>query len=434
MIAARDEPDGAPRLATLDILRGLAILGILFMNVSEMGASMTANWSDIRHLGWNEADRIAWWLRTLLVEGTARGLLEMLFGAGMLILTDRIATASAGALALPLRYGWRNIVLWAFGMAHMALLLWPGDILHTYAVAALFACTARALPPRAMLAIGLSYAAFTMATGVGAIGHEAGVRAAAGSGDRTAVATLRTMTAERARFRVADAAAVRREDAAGRGDARAWAVGQWRVAVSRLGGDELVFIWEAAATMLIGAALFRWGALGGGWSRRRYGWLLAAGYGVGLPLRTYAAWEATRFDARVEIAWVWEDAARLAMTAGHLAIVMLLASSPRAMAWLRPFAATGRTALTLYVAQTMIVSWLVFSPMGLGLYGRLGWASMMLLALAVDALLVWAAILYLRRYRIAPVEWAWRSLVEGRRLPIRRQDRSGPGARTAPSS
>jgi len=41
------------------------------------------------------------------------------------------------------------------------------------------------------------------------------------------------------------------------------------------------------------------------------------------------------------------------------------------------------------------------------------------LALAVDALLLWAAVLWVRRFRIAPVEWAWRSVVEGRWLPLR---------------
>ena len=65
------------------------------------------------------------------------------------------------------------------------------------------------------------------------------------------------------------------------------------------------------------------------------------------------------------------------------------------------------------------MSWLVFSPFGLGLYGRMHWTAMMALALAVDALLLWGAVLYLRRYRIAPVEWAWRSLVERRLLPFR---------------
>ncbi len=395
---AAAEPDGAPRIALLDILRGVAILAILLMNVSEMGASMTANWSDIRHIGWSGADRIAWWLRTLLVEGTARALLEMLFGAGMVILTERIAAASDSVIAVPLRYGWRNIVLWAFGIAHMVLLLWPGDILHTYALAALLACAFRTLPARALLAVGLSYAAFTLVTGMVAIHAPAG--------------------AQTARI-AADAAAVAREDAFGHGDRAAWVAGQRRVGLERLAHDEIVFVWEAAATMLVGAALFRWGALQGGWSRRRYRWLLAGGYGIGLPLRIYGAWEATRFDGRVEVAWIWEDIARLAMTCGHVAAIALAVTTVAGARLLAPFVAAGRTALTLYVAQTLIVSWLIFSPFGLGLYGAFGWAWLMALALAVDAVLLWGANLWLRRYRIAPVEWAWRSLVEVRRLPFR---------------
>lgn len=392
-----DEPDGAPRLIQLDVLRGVAILAILFMNIGEMGASMTANWSDIRHIGWSGADRIAWWTQTLLVEGTARALLEMLFGAGMLILTDRFAAASDHPLGVTLRYGWRNLVLWALGIAHMFLLLWPGDILHTYAVAALLACAARRVSTRALIVLGLSYAAFTLAAGL----------------------TTQVPAAARAQAAAADAAAVVREDAFGHGDRAAWTAGQRRVALERLGGEEIVYVWEAAATMLVGAALFRMGALQGGWSRRRYRRMLAWGYGIGLPLRIAGAWEATRFDGQVGHVWMVEDIARLATTAGHVAGLALLLSHPRGRAWLVPFAAAGRCALTVYIAQTLIVSWLIFSPYGLGLYGRMGWAAMMAVAFAVDALLLAAAVGWLRRFRIAPVEWLWRSLVEGRLLRLR---------------
>jgi uncharacterized protein len=206
---------------------------------------------------------------------------------------------------------------------------------------------------------------------------------------------------------------------AGHGDVRSWIAGQQRAGIDRLDGDEVIFIWEAAATMLIGAALFRLGALQGRWPRRRYRWMLVAGYGIGVPLRLYGAWEMTRFDGRVEIAWVWEEVARLAMTTGHLGLILLIVQTATGARLLRPFVAAGRTALTLYVAQTLIVSWLIFSPMGLGLYGRMGWAAMMALAFWVNALLLWGANVYLRHCRIAPVEWAWRSLVEGRRLRFR---------------
>lgn len=399
------EPDGAPRIATLDILRGIAILSILFMNISEMGASMTANWSDLHHLGWTGADQVAWWLRTILIEGTPRALLEMLFGAGMLILTDRIAARSSNPLSVPLRYSWRNLVLWAFGMAHMFLALWPGDILHSYAVAALVACVFRGLPPRAMLTIGLSYAAVTMALGISTMAHDARVPAEA--------------EARSARFAAADAAAIKREDAFGYGTRRQWTKGQRDVSLQRLRHDEVTTVWEAAATMLIGAALFRWGILQGAWSLRRYRWLLALGYGIGVPLRLYGAWEGTRSTGGPDFAWMWEDLARLAMTMGHLAAVMLLVGTPFGRRLLQPFVAAGRTALTLYVAQTLIVSWLIFSPYGLGLYGRMGWAAMMAVALSVNALLLWGANVYVRHYRIAPVEWAWRSVVELRLLRLR---------------
>ena len=138
-----------------------------------------------------------------------------------------------------------------------------------------------------------------------------------------------------------------------------------------------------------------------------------------MPLRLYGAWEATRSTGDVSFAWMWEDLARLAMTMGHLAAVMLAVRTRIGSRLLHPFVAAGRTALTLYVGQTLIVSWLIFSPYGLGLYGRLGWAAMMAVALAVDALLLWGATVYVRHFRIAPVEWAWRSIVERRLLRVR---------------
>jgi uncharacterized protein len=226
-------------------------------------------------------------------------------------------------------------------------------------------------------------------------------------------------SASTARTAAADDAAVAREDAFGHGTMAQWTAGQRAVSMDRLRNEEVVIVWEAAATMLIGAALFRWGVLQGAWSRRWYWWLLAAGYGIAVPLRLYGGWEATRPEGGMDIAWLWEDAARLAMTMGHLAAVMLAVQGARGRRLLQPFVAAGRTALTLYVAQTLIVSWLIFSPIGLGLYGRLDWTAMMAVALGVNALLLWGANVYVRHFRLAPVEWAWRSIVELRMLPLR---------------
>lgn len=424
------EPDGAPRLASLDILRGLAILGILFMNVNDMGQSFSN--PDIRQLGWTIADQVAWWTRAILADGTARGLLEMLFGAGMVILTDRLAQTVDETLVRE-RYYWRNAVLWGVGIIHMFVLLWPGDILHTYAVAALIAFGFRLMRPRALIAIGLIAATIQLG-GAGFFGvyrplqmqaEVAAVTAKRGTGmalDKADTAIL-AASAKRAARRAADIAAneavIAAENRARSGSTRDWVGAQAEKSVERLGVSELVAIWEAVSTMLIGAALFKLGILQGARSRSFYLGLTVAAYAVGLPLRVVGAYEATRFTDAPQINWATSEFARLATTLGHLGLIHLLLGTIIGARLLRPYAAAGRTALTLYVLQTIVMLWILFPPFGFALYGRLSWMPMMLVSAAVDLGLLWAATLYLRRFDIAPVEWAWRSIVARRRLPFR---------------
>ncbi|AXJ96317.1 MULTISPECIES: DUF418 domain-containing protein [unclassified Sphingomonas] len=427
-IAAAVEPDGAPRIAVLDMLRGVAILGILFMNINDMGGSITASGGDVRHLGWTPADQIAWLLREVLADGTARCLLEMLFGAGMLILTDRIARGAEGRWAVLRRYGWRNLVLWVFGIAHMFVLMWPGDILHTYAVAAMVACCFRALRPRWLLTIGLVMTALNLfGGGIGILYTQASnakrpvlerklaAHQTLTKAETKMLADIRKADANRAKMKAEQQRKITDEDAYGRGSRAQWVRGQWRMNLERLGPMELGAIWEAASVMLIGAALFKLGILQGRRTRRFYLALTAVGWGVGGGLRLATALAVMRFDGQPHIGWATYEGARILMTIGHLGAINLLAGTML----MRPFVAAGRTALTLYVCQTMLVSWLIFSPFGFGLYGQMGWAGMMALSIAVDVVLLIVANVYLRYFRIAPVEWAWRSIVERRRLPFR---------------
>ncbi|MEG3166065.1 DUF418 domain-containing protein [Sphingomonas sp. PB2P19] len=430
-IASATEPDGASRLTSLDILRGVAILGILFMNINDMGRSFSN--PDIRTLGWTAADQIAWWLRAILADGTARAMLEMLFGAGMVILTDRLSHAAEDDEGLVLqRYYWRNAVLWVFGIIHMVVLLWPGDILHTYAIAAMLAFWFRRLPPRWLLTLGLAGAVLQLG-GAGYWGVYAPLQARAevtaltarrDAGiplDATQRATL-ARAAERAATRaraVADhAAIVAAEDAARSGTTADWIGAQTAKSIERLGFGEIFSILEAATTMLIGAALFRLGILQGNRSRRFYARLTLAAYGVGLSLRAWGAYEVTRFTDAPQWNWATSEIARLATTLGHIGAIHLLLSTLLGARLLRPFAAAGRTALTLYVLQTIVLLWILFPPFGFALYGRLDWMPMMLVCVAVDLALLGVAVVYVRHFRIAPVEWAWRSIVERRRLPF----------------
>lgn len=456
------EPDGAPRLASLDILRGIAILGILFMNINDMGASLNASFSDFRIIGWTAADQIAWWLREVAANGTARCMLEMLFGAGMVILTDRAAEKAQGLgegphwLRVALRtlfgpwavmrgYYWRNLILFLFGLVHLFILMWPGDILHTYGIAAMIAFLFRRMSARALLCIGVAAAVFQLVGGGYSIYQRQQVR--------TEVATLTQKKAdgvkltkdeqqtldkfqkrmkERDRTLAEDARRIALENrnrAAATGTALSWFSSAWSQTLWMWGvSDEVgegevlepIFVLEAASTMLIGAALFRWGILQGRRSRRFYLPMLAIGYGVGLTLRALTAQVAVLFDHYPHIVYATTEVARLATTCGHIAAVHLLLGTNGGRALLKPFEAAGRTALTIYICQTIVCLWLLYPPFALGLYGQQGWMALMLTALAVDAALLLAANWYVRRYRIAPVEWAWRSIIARRALPFGR--------------
>jgi uncharacterized protein len=431
-----EEPDGAPRIAVLDILRGVAILGILFMNINDMGASFRAG-GDVRHFGWAPIDQVAWWLREVFANGTARCLLEMLFGAGMVILTGRIAEA-AGTRDVMRRYYRRNIVLVAFGLVHMFILLWGGDILHTYGLAALVVFWFRQLRPRDMIALGLVMA-LAQLVGGGYSGYYQGVRQQAeiawvqaksdagqalNPGEKATLAEAAKDEAARARDRAEQKAEVAREDRDRSGTTATWVAEQVRMSAERLfGAGELFAIWESASVMLIGAGLFKLGILQGQRSRSFYWRMTILAYLVGGTLRVIGAGEIMRFDDAPQTTWATQEIARQAMTLGHVGLINLLVSSAVGARLMRPFVAAGRTALSIYVFQTLICLWILYPPFALGLYGTQGWAEMMAVSAAIDLGLLWLANIYVRHFRIAPVEWAWRSIVEGRRLPFRSPSR-----------
>lgn len=436
------EPDGAPRLAVLDILRGVAILGILFMNISDMGGPfMLIFGGDVRTLGWSQADQIAWWLRELFATGTARCLLEMLFGVGIVILTDRAATRMGEGWVLR-GYAWRNLVLLAFGLIHVFVLLWPGDILHSYAVAALIAVLFRRARPRLMLTVGLLAATTQLVVlGSGAIGAMQARAAVAALQGREARGATLTFAEQReigafergqvdaAQHRSASAQQIARESADRTGSAWHWVDSAWRSFLYvEQQQFEVFIVWEAFSTMLIGAALYRWGVIQGARSRRFYLGLTGAGYALGLGLRGWVAVVETRFDDLPSLAYATSEFGRLAMTLGHLGLIQLLVASAAGARLLKPFAAAGRAALTLYILQTILCVWVLYPPWGLALYGQQGWAALMATALVVDAALLALAVWWMRRFAIAPVEWAWRSILAGRALPFRQRLTRGEAA------
>ena len=83
-----------------------------------------------------------------------------------------------------------------------------------------------------------------------------------------------------------------------------------------------------------------------------------------------------------------------------------------------PFAAAGQMALTNYLTQSVVLSF-IFYGYGFGLHGRLGSAVAVVIGLVVYGLQLILSRWWLSRFRFGAVEWLWRSITYGRRQPMR---------------
>lgn len=421
------------RIDVLDILRGIAILGIFYLNIPLMGNSGSLQQNDIRSIGWSGADQIVWSIIDVVGEGTQRGLLEMLFGAGMMVLAAR-AMEPDGPVAVADLYIRRNLWLLAFGLFDVFVLGWIGDILHSYALAALFLFPFRKLKPRTLVAIGMI---FPIVLGFMSLGEyvsrsELIAKVEAVHAKQAAkqplspenVKTLAEWQKKLDRLKVdpeekkdIDAEAKAHAPGTGMIDYLSWEISIWLKLLSEY--RQILWVLEAFSTMLIGIALWKWQFIQGGRTATFYLVSMIAAYGFGLTARAIGVAEFTTFTPIPKTIWVTTEFARLAVTIGHIALVNLAVKSVAGSYLLAPFKASGRMAFSLYFMQQIIGLWILFAPFGLGLWGKFSHAELAAIATAVIAGQVIFANIWMRFFVAGPLEWLWRSLAYVEWQPLR---------------
>lgn len=178
---------------------------------------------------------------------------------------------------------------------------------------------------------------------------------------------------------------------------------------------------EAFFTMLIGMALFKWGVLQGDRSSRFYIILAIAGYGIGIWVKmAILNFSIDHHFGPVHLGPALNHYGQMGVTLGHLGLICLALKSGLGRKLLAVFKAPGQMPMTAYVGQTLICCWLLFPGFGFGLWGRYGWADLMLIATAVNAALTVFCNLWMRRYQMGPFEWVWRWLSYRERPGFRR--------------
>lgn len=415
------------RLKSLDIIRGVALFGILLMNITDFGLPYA--YSDPSVYGGAEGANLWAWITTSMVfEGTQRGLFSILFGAGIILLTQRIEARGGDAADVFFR---RNLWLIVFGIVHGFLLLWTGEILFYYGATALVVFAFRKAAPKTLIAIavgGLLFnAAWNQLDVYNAVKKQAAAQEAqavkAGGGELT-----RAQTAALGAWQEVlddlkpDAAKIQDKLEAKRGSYLTVVAHQAPILTHYQSWWLYRYFFDLFSMMLIGMAIFKLGLLHVGHPRGVYVWMVALGYGIGLAVNYFELRHVlgANFDvvAMMNVG-VSYDVGRVAMTTGHLGLLMLFCNSG-VLRWLqRRLAAVGQMALTSYVTHSIVCA-LVFGGFGLGLYGRLQRHELYYLVVAIWVVQLVISPIWLARYQFGPLEWLWRSLTYGRRQPMGR--------------
>jgi uncharacterized protein len=392
---------GSERSYALDALRGVAVLGILVVNIQTFSMP-DPTWANPTVYGdLTGVNYVVWLLTHLLAELKFMAIFSMVFGAGIVLMSERL-DARGGC---PGRVHYRRMAaLLGFGVLH-AYGLWTGDILVWYAITGMLVYPLRRLRPATLLALGL----LLLLAGTALYGFFQWSQPYWPPEARQGALSYWQPPPELVQHRLEVYRGGWREQMALRVPAA-------------LGLHTFVYAvwasWRIAGLMVLGMGLMKLGVFTAGRNSRFYLLLLTAGLPLGLGL---TGWGAARLQAH---SWsadysmfggsLFNYWGSLATSLAWVAAVMLICRA-RPRGWLvRHLAPVGRMAFTCYILQTLICTTLFFGH-GLGLYGRVERWGQMLVVLAVWALLVPFASAWLRRFRFGPLEGLWRRLTYGRR-------------------
>lgn len=424
------------RIDIIDIIRGVALLGILLLNIPyfAMEDYFTEPWSQ-------DTGNVNFWVHAVNIiffEGKMRALFSMVFGAGILLFT--MNKEKAGKSATWLFYK-RMIWLTLFGLAHAHLLLWLGDILYFYGVIGMIAFLFRKMKPK-YLAMGVPIVAI-----IGFVANTLFMQNIRSKYlEYKEVITLQETGAELAEKELAALEAwkeVQKEFIPDKDQVKintALMKGSYSEVASYIRPKAidgqfkyLIFsIWDMLALMLLGMALYKWGFLTLAWTDAQYRKTMWIGYGVGLPLVTFSFIYNTIYFPNVEaglayiethsINWVAliYDFQRILIMMAHVALVMILYKNGVFTRLMDSLRAVGQTAFTNYIMHTVICS-LVFFGYGLNQFAEWEYYQLYLLVAGIWIFQLLLSPIWLKKYLFGPLEWLWRCLTYGRMQPFVRK-------------
>jgi len=410
-------PGTSSRLVTLDVIRGIAVMGIFSVNVIDFAMIMAGYLNPSAAGGATGADLGIWLTNHILIDEKMRTLFSILFGASTLLVIER-ATAK-GESPARVHYG-RMLSLMLFGLLHFYF-IWVGDILFSYGVTglALFFFIRRKTRTLLIWAIVL----LTLNTALFSAGswhfHSMEQKVATGTATAKELKTWKEMSS----FATAEPKDVARASAIHRSAWPERTARRFEKEKYQPFGSLIPFFMETLGLMLLGMAGLRSGFLSGQWARPTYRRVAVGGIAIGVAFSIVSGLALVRLGFPP---WLLLGAnygfgapAHILMALGYAALIVLLIQPG---GWLTVrVAAVGRAAFTNYIGTSIIAS-LIFYGDGLALYGHLSRFE----AWAAAVPLIWLLMLawskpWLDRFAYGPFEWAWRSLARWQFQPMRKR-------------
>ncbi|GAA3381728.1 DUF418 domain-containing protein [Cryptosporangium minutisporangium] len=382
----------AGRLATMDALRGFALLGILMVNITYLASAYHG--TGVEDPAFDGAfDTAVRWLVAIFFEAKFFLLFSFLFGYSF---TLQMASAARAEARFAPRFARRLLGLFLLGVVH-AVVLFPGDILTTYAVLGLLLLALRRLRPRT--AVRAAVVLF-VGTAAAYAALAAMLWSAGGAGiDEDAAA--------------ADAA---RATEALRGDAASVVVTH----LQQLPDVVLLLVFfqapAALAAFLLGLAAGRTKVFS---DLARHHRVLVrlqwAGFTAGLAGGViYAHASLTHPGGAYQVLALGVDMITAPLLASAYAATLLRLTGGRyGRALVSALAPAGRMTLTNYLGQSLVCA-LLFTGYGAALVGRIPPPGVAAIAAALFGLQVAWSRWWLRRHPYGPMEWllrAWTNLV-----------------------
>ncbi len=398
-------PPAHSRIYSLDVLRGVATLGILSMNIQSFAMVEAAYSNPSVHEWFTGSNVLVWTASRLFADMKFMTIFSLMFGVSMLLIAEGAERRGQSATRLHLR---RNLALLLIGAAH-GHLLWHGDILAPYAICALVVFWFRRWPPRRQFLAGLTLLAvgslILLAIGLSTQGWD---QASIEDFEHDLAPTPEMMAEETDIFR-----------------------GSWAHQMPRRSAlafmveaiyTPLFVLWRSGGLMLIGMAFLRWGIVSAERSRRFYlAWLgLALTVGLGLVAWGIRAGWSTNWDP-IQFTFFnfqYNYWGSLLVAMGWISAVMLLTQSALAPR-LGPFAAVGKMALSNYLGQTVLCT-LLFYGHGLGQFERMDRLEQSGVVLLVWVIQLLVSSWWMSRFQYGPAERAWRAATVGSWPPLRR--------------